>query len=139
MSLGGSFARTGLPQAVGSASYNAANQLTQRGASALSYDLNGNLTSDGVNTLTWDARNQLVSISGTTTGTFEYDGLGRRTHPARSPLSLNDARMVWNKLVERGLNPRFDLGHPRSPYWNTPHVNIPGTGIHIPVDPRFTP
>src|SRR5438552_18699610 len=63
-SVGGSFARTGLPTALGSATYNANNQLTQRGSTSFAYDGNGNLTSDGGNTYTWNARNQLASISG---------------------------------------------------------------------------
>ena len=44
-SLGGSFARTGLPQAVASATYDPANELTQWGTTTLTYDANGNLTS----------------------------------------------------------------------------------------------
>jgi len=77
--VGGSSARTGLPTAVTSATYNAANQLTQWGATTLTYDLNGNLTNDGVNTYTWDARNRLGSISGGVIASFQYDPLGRRT------------------------------------------------------------
>ncbi|HKQ05777.1 MAG TPA: hypothetical protein VJ464_11640 [Blastocatellia bacterium] len=61
---GGSFARTNLPQAVSTTSYNAANHQTAFGSQTLTYDLNGNLTSDGVNTYTWNARDQLVAISG---------------------------------------------------------------------------
>ena len=77
-SIGGSYARTGLPQAVASASYNADNQLTQWGSSNLTYDLNSNLTNDGANTYTWNARNQLVSINAGASGTFQYDAFGRR-------------------------------------------------------------
>ena len=77
-SIGGSYARTGLPQAVASASYNADNQLTQWGSSNLTYDLNGNLTNDGANTYTWNARNQLASINAGATGSFQYDAFGRR-------------------------------------------------------------
>lgn len=76
--VGGSYSRTGLPQTLTSATYNAANQLTQRGATNLTYDANGNLTSDGANTYTWDARNNLVGISGATTASFAYDSAGRR-------------------------------------------------------------
>ncbi len=43
--VGGSFARTGLPQAVTSASYNANNQLTQWNGTTLTYDAEGNLGS----------------------------------------------------------------------------------------------
>jgi YD repeat-containing protein len=40
---GGSFARTGIPQAVGTTSYNAANHQTVFGDKTLTYDNNGNL------------------------------------------------------------------------------------------------
>jgi YD repeat-containing protein len=77
--LGGSYARTGLPQAVSTATYNAANQLTQWGGTALTYDLNGNLTGDGSRTYTWDSRDQLATIAGAATASFGYDAFGRRT------------------------------------------------------------
>src|SRR5437899_7244417 len=57
----GAWARTTLPPAVASATYNAANQQMTFGAQALSYDLNGNLISDGTTTYAWDARDRLVS------------------------------------------------------------------------------
>jgi RHS repeat-associated protein len=79
-SAGGSFARTGLPPAVATASYNAGNQLGKFGAATLTYDSNGNLTNDGTNVYIWDARNRLASItSGTSTiASFQYDPVGRR-------------------------------------------------------------
>lgn len=76
--VGGSYARTGLPQAASSASYNINNQLTNWKGATLTYDANGNLTSDGTNTYTWNARNQLVSISGSVNASFQYDPFGRR-------------------------------------------------------------
>lgn len=77
--IGGSFARMAFPQPLTSSTYNANNQLTQRGSTNLTYDFNGNLTSDGVNTYTWDARNQLASISGSgLSASFSYDSFGRR-------------------------------------------------------------
>lgn len=76
--IGGTWARTGLPQPVPSATYNAANHQVTFGGQTLTYDLNGNLTSDGANTYTWDARNRLVDISGATNAIFAYDALGRR-------------------------------------------------------------
>ena len=76
--IGGSFARTGLPKALASASYNADNQLVQWGSTALTYDLNGNLTNDGVNGYSWNARNQLASINSGATASFFYDGFARR-------------------------------------------------------------
>src|SRR5205823_2374093 len=62
--VGGSFARTQLPNPVSSTSYNSRNQLTQWGTSTLLYDANGNLASDGSSTYTWNARDQLVSVTG---------------------------------------------------------------------------
>jgi RHS repeat-associated protein len=77
--VGGSYARTGLPQVVASATYNAANQQTTFAGQALTYDLNGNLTSDGTRTHTWNARNELVSMTGPSlTATFVYDAFGNR-------------------------------------------------------------
>jgi RHS repeat-associated protein len=77
--VGGSFARTTIPEAVSALTYDAANQLTQQEMTSLSYDANGNLISDGVRSYVWDARNQLASITGTgTTASFRYDALGGR-------------------------------------------------------------
>jgi RHS repeat-associated protein len=81
--IGGSFARTGIPQEVSSTAYNAANHQTTFGDKTLTYDNNGNLTAivdaNGTTLYAWNARNQLVGISGpTVNATFTYDGLGRR-------------------------------------------------------------
>jgi RHS repeat-associated protein len=81
--IGGSFARTGLPQSITSSAYNAANHQTTFGDKTLTYDNNGNLQtitdSNGTTTYTWNARNQLVGISGPgVSASFVYDGLGRR-------------------------------------------------------------
>jgi len=76
--VGGSYARTALPATLNSATFDAANQMTQRASTTFSYDFNGNLTSDGVNTYTWNARNQLASISGGVSASFTYDTFGRR-------------------------------------------------------------
>jgi RHS repeat-associated protein len=81
--VGGSFARTGIPQSVNSANYNAANQQLTFGDKTLTYDNDGNLTSitdsNGTTLYSWNARNQLVSISGpNVNASFVYDGLGRR-------------------------------------------------------------
>ena len=80
-SVGGTFARTGLP-ATFNGTYDSANRLTsytQNGVGkTLSYDANGNLAGDGTNTYTFDAANRLTAISGGTTASFVYDGFGRR-------------------------------------------------------------
>ncbi len=81
--IGGSFARTGIPQPIASTAYNAANHQTTFGDKTLTYDNNGNLQTitdaTGTMTYTWNARNQLVGISGPgVSASFVYDGLGRR-------------------------------------------------------------
>ena len=76
--MGGSLARTLLPQPLSSATYNAANRVTQSGTATLTYDANGHLTNDGTNTYTWNARNELTSISGAVNASFQYDAFGRR-------------------------------------------------------------
>jgi RHS repeat-associated protein len=78
--IGGSYARTALPSALTSTTYNGANQLTGFGSQTLTYDLNGNLAGDGTYTYTWNARNKLSSITGTSfSASFTYDAFGRRT------------------------------------------------------------
>jgi RHS repeat-associated protein len=78
--VGGSLARTLLPSAVSSATYDAANRLTQWGGVPFTYDANGNLATAGSRTFGWDARNRLSAVGGTATiATFGYDGLRRRT------------------------------------------------------------
>jgi hypothetical protein len=81
--MGGSYARTLLPQSLTTTTYNDANHLTQRGAATLTYDDEGNLTSDGVNTYTWNARNQLSAISGSVNASFQYEGFARRVSKRR--------------------------------------------------------
>jgi hypothetical protein len=82
--LGGTWARTGLPTALASATYNAANHQLTFGSTTLTYDLNGNLTGDGTTTYTWDARNRLVGMSGGSGASFQYDAQGRRASKTNS-------------------------------------------------------
>ncbi|HEX6699181.1 MAG TPA: RHS repeat-associated core domain-containing protein [Gaiellaceae bacterium] len=75
----GSYARTGLPAAVSSRTYDAGNELTKIGNTRTTNDLNGSLTSDGTTTYTWNNRAQLASTSKTgTTASYTYDAFGRR-------------------------------------------------------------
>ena len=99
---GGTFARSNLPPALTTTSYNANNQQTTYGTSTETYDLNGNLattTDAGVTTTyTWNARNQLAGISKTGfTATFTYDSFGRRTGKTIQGTTTN--------FVYDGLNP----------------------------------
>jgi len=114
--VGGSFARTGLPQAIPSASHNAANHLTNWNGASLTYDLNGNLTNDGGNTYTWDARDQLVAISGSLNAGFQYDATGRRANK-----TVNGATTGF---MYDGANPVQELSS------GTPSANLlTGLGI----------
>jgi RHS repeat-associated protein len=75
----GSLAALVIPGSVPSATYDAANRLTNWGGSALTYDANGNLNGIGSSsTFSWNARDQLVSTSDGG-GVFTYDPLGRRS------------------------------------------------------------
>ena len=81
--IGGSFARTGIPEPIASTNYNAGNQQTAFGDKSLTYDNNGNLSSatdsNGTTLYGWNARNQLIAINGPdVNASFVYDGLGRR-------------------------------------------------------------
>ncbi|MHB8404399.1 MAG: RHS repeat-associated core domain-containing protein [Gammaproteobacteria bacterium] len=89
VSRGGTFDITNLPSAVASAVYDADNRLTTWGSQTLSYDADGNLTGDGTNTYTWNTRNQLIGISGGSTGSFVYDALGRRESKTINGTSTN--------------------------------------------------
>jgi len=77
-SIGGSYARLSLPEPLGLAEYDAANQLTERDGEELEYDADGNLVLDGSSEYSWNARGQLTGISGGSTAAFAYDPFGRR-------------------------------------------------------------
>jgi RHS repeat-associated protein len=82
--IGGSWARTLLPAAISTASYDAANRQLTLGGKTMTYDFNGNLAtlteSGQTTTYTWDARNRLASLTGPgLTASFVYDARGRRT------------------------------------------------------------
>ena len=78
VSVGGSLASTGLPAAITSATYDAANQVATWNGATFNYDADGNLLSDGSKSYAWDARGQLSGISGGVTASFAYDAFGRR-------------------------------------------------------------
>ncbi len=81
--VGGSWARTGMPEPVTTTSYDVSNRQLTFGDKTLAYDDNGNLQSitdsNGTTLYSWNARNQLVGISGpNVNASFVYDGAGRR-------------------------------------------------------------
>ena len=99
---GGAFARTTIPPALSTVSYNANNQQTTFGTNTETYDLNGNLATvmdpSGTATYTWNARNQLTGISATGfSASFIYDSFGRRTG--------RTVQGVVTNYVYDGLNP----------------------------------
>lgn len=94
--VGGSFARTGFPAAVVSASYDAANELTNWNGTPISYDLNGNMQSDGTNTFTWNARNQVATLNGRN---LQYDAYGRRIQNQLGTAFLYDGANAAQELT----------------------------------------
>lgn len=78
MSVGGTWAATGLPQPLLSATYDAGNQIATWAGRAFDYDANGSLVSDGLTSYGWNARSELSSLSGGTAASFGYDGMERR-------------------------------------------------------------
>jgi RHS repeat-associated protein len=77
--VGGTWTRTGLPQALASATYDAGNRQVTFGGAPLTYDLNGNLLGDGTTTYTWDARDRLGGLSNVgMTASFQCDAVNRR-------------------------------------------------------------
>ena len=77
--IGGSWARTALPVAMASATYDAANRMTTWADGGFTYDANGHYTGDGFTSYVWDARNQLVALTGSANASFQYDATRRRT------------------------------------------------------------
>ena len=97
----GSFAQTGLPQAVRGNTFNAANEMTAFNGTPQTYDANGNLANDGTNTYSWDARNHLTAITGPNTASFAYDADGRR---AQKTIGSTSTQFLYD-----GLNPVQEL------------------------------
>jgi RHS repeat-associated protein len=120
-SVGGTYARTGLPAALASATYDDANQVATFGGTPFTYDANGNVTSDGTRSYTWNARNQLASLTGPVNGSFAYDGVGRRRSKTIGGTTT--------QFLYDGLNPVQELAG------GTPSANLL-TGVAI--DEFFT-
>ncbi len=120
--VGGSWARTGVAQAVTATTYNASNQQLTFGGQSLTYDLNGNLTSDGTNTYTWDSRNRLVALAGPVPMSSVYDATGRRSrktingvtmdfvYDALNPVQEQSGSTITNLLTGLGLDEYFSRG-----------------------------
>jgi len=74
----GTLSRIELPAAVTGASYDAANRIVERAGIPFAHDPNGNLTNDGLHVFQWNARDLLASMTGSASGVFQYDAMGRR-------------------------------------------------------------
>jgi RHS repeat-associated protein len=114
--VGGSFARTGLPGAVTSTAYDAANELTNWNGASIPYDANGNMLSDGSNLFTWNTRDQVATLNGVSP---QYDAFGRRIKNAAGTSFLyNGADAVQelsgNTVTANLLNGSIDEAFTRS-------------------------
>ena len=79
ISVGGAWARTVVPPALGSATYDAANQLATFDSTAFTYDVAGELVNDGVPQYFWNSRHHLTSLTGEGVSFhYLYDPFGRR-------------------------------------------------------------
>jgi RHS repeat-associated protein len=94
--IGGSFARTGMPDAVSSATYDDANQLTNWNGLTIKYDADGNILSDGANVFDWNARGQLIGVNKVFA---QYDAFGRRTKNFRGTAFIYDGVNAVQELV----------------------------------------
>jgi RHS repeat-associated protein len=117
--MGGSWARTLLPAAISTASYDAANRQLTLGGKTMVYDNNGNLatlTESGQTTAyTWDVRDRLSNISGPgLTASFAYDGKSRRTQKTitgfTSTFQYDGADIVREVAGGSGVNYLRGLG-----------------------------
>jgi RHS repeat-associated protein len=103
------------PEAIATATYNAANQQVTLGNKSATYDNNGNLITlsdpSGTTTYTWNSRDQLTNISGPgLTASFQYDGVGRRKSKTVNGTATNflyDKRNVVQEL--NGTTPTANL------------------------------
>ena len=93
---------------------NAENEYTSvSGATTPTYDANGNMTTDSAGLqYVYNAWNQVVTVknsSGTTLGTYAYDGLGRRIEVTNSLDQHNDEFVLLFKFAGTGriLQRRF--------------------------------
>jgi len=116
IAVGGSSARTLLPDPVSSTIYDAANQQSSFGDKTMTYDANGNLTSitgsSGVTSFAWDAQNRLSAMAaGSVSKSFRYDALGRRVARISDGLVTNFQFSVTD--VVRELQPGGEVSYLR--------------------------
>jgi RHS repeat-associated protein len=133
--VGGSFARTSLPGAIGAAAYDEANELTNWNGIPVSYDLNGNMQSDGTNLFTWNARNQVAKVNNVS---LQYDAYGRRMQNVAGTSFLYDGGNAVQELsgttttanlLDGGVDELFTRTDPSGSF--TPLQDALGTTIAL--------
>jgi RHS repeat-associated protein len=105
--VGGSFARTGLPGAVVSTVYDAANELTNWNGTGISYDLNGNMIGDGSHSFNWNARDEVATLNGVS---LQYDAFGRRIKNATARSFLYDGENATQELLNGSVTANIWTG-----------------------------
>lgn len=105
--------------------FNTANQV-----SSYQYDAVGNLINDGTNTYTYDAENQLLTIEGGSTATYEYNALNIRDYAVsggqtlRFGTNLNGQRVTtWNSAGALTNAQYYANGKPYA-FWSSSDSNI---------------
>jgi RHS repeat-associated protein len=133
--VGGSFAQTGLPGTVASATYDVANELTNWNGTPISYDLNGNMLSDGTNSFSWNARNQVATLNNVN---LQYDGFGRRTKNLQNTSFVFDGANAVQELsgstptanlISGGIDEIFSRADASGAY--TPLTDVLGSTIAL--------
>ncbi|MFL9888798.1 RHS repeat-associated core domain-containing protein [Paraburkholderia agricolaris] len=99
--MGGSLAKTTLPQPVADAQYNGANQLTRWAGKTFTYDANGSLTGDGVNRYGWGVTGEFSQIDSADGSSiqYQYDVLGRRKRTIANGSRTTDYLNVGDDLA----------------------------------------
>ena len=75
--------------------FNAANEMATFNGTTLAYDANGNLTNNGTHGYSLGCTESSVGMTGSSTASFVYDGLGRRTSKT---VSGNTTQFVYDRL-----------------------------------------
>jgi RHS repeat-associated protein len=85
--------------------YDAANRLSSVDTVSYTFDDNGNLLDDGTSTYTYDAANRLSAVSGPSSATYTYNGLGDRYQQ-----TVNSTTTTYVLDLNAGLTQVLDDG-----------------------------